>query len=68
MTQTVRITALEAFCKQCPVASEVHAVVQPLGFRLVFQLPAKIYAKRGESTLPPMPAQYHYQDNHGTEL
>lgn len=69
MTQTVhRLQALEAFCQHRPAADEVHTVAQTLGFHLVFQLPAHTHAKRGMSTLPPMPAQYHYRDDHGTDL
>ncbi|HEX4203707.1 MAG TPA: hypothetical protein VHZ51_05845 [Ktedonobacteraceae bacterium] len=58
MTQTVhRLQSLEAFCRHCPVAEEVHAITQSLGLQLVFQLPAHTYAKQDTSTLPPMPAQ-----------
>lgn len=57
-------TDLEAFCPTCPEVEDVTALLAPLGFRQVFSMPAQ----RGQDNLPPLPAQYHYRDRHGTEV
>lgn len=55
---------LTAFCQMCPKPGEVELALQELGFHLVFSLPGEA---RGEYTdLPPLPAQFHYEDTIGT--
>jgi len=58
-------TELEAFCSTCPAAQEVTALLARLGFRLAFQMDEQ---RSHTSQLPPLPAQYHYKDTHGTEV
>ncbi|HLI09361.1 MAG TPA: hypothetical protein VKV40_22555 [Ktedonobacteraceae bacterium] len=54
------------FCLTCPPPQEVAALLQPLGFRLVFQMEATIYPAYAHT--PDLPAQYHYKDPFGTEV
>jgi hypothetical protein len=56
---------LEAFCAICPSAEEVISVLQALGFALTFHM--KIDASPEYEQVPPLPAQFHFQDKHGTE-
>ena len=56
---------LEAFCMTCPSAEEVITVLRTLGFHLNFQMGAMTSAY---ALFPPLPAQYHYRDEHGTEV
>jgi hypothetical protein len=57
---------LKAFCRACPRVEEVSAVLQGLGFSLVFHMAA--VASPASSHTPPLPAQFHYRDAHGTEV
>jgi hypothetical protein len=56
---------LEAFCATCPSAEEVTNVLQALGFVLTFHMNAVPPAC---AEVPPLPAQYHYRDQHGSEV
>ncbi len=60
------IQGQEAFCSICPDPAEVTGVLQALGFRLTFQMPAVIPAPYAQ--IAPLPAQFHYQDSWGTEV
>lgn len=51
-------TELQAFCATCP-AADVTELLSRLGFRLAFQMEEQ---PDRSSQLPPLPAQYHYQD------
>jgi hypothetical protein len=62
----IQLANLEAFCQDCPAISDVHSVLEELGFRLVFEMHASTFSKN--SQLPTLPAQYHYRDTDGTEL
>lgn len=57
-------TGRDAFCATCPSVQEVTQRLQNLGFRLVFEMPAGT----GYRYAPPMPAQFHYRDQHHTEV
>ena len=59
-------TELTAFCATCPTSDEVIAVLAPLGFTLVFAMPAD--DEQAYLHLAPLPAQFHYRDQHGTEV
>jgi len=61
---TSQATDLEAFCLTCPSVEDVTALLAPLNFRLVFSMAAQC----GQDILPPLPAQYHYRDQYGTEV
>lgn len=56
---------LEAFCATCPSAEEVTNVLQALGFALTFHMDAVPPAC---AEVPPLPAQYHYRDQRGSEV
>ena len=56
---------LEAFCQHCPDPEQVTRTLQQLGFQLTFQMAPATY-KSG--TTPPLPAQFHYSDQHSNEL
>ena len=58
-------TELEAFCATCPPAEEVTTVLAKLGFHLDFQMDEQ---RDHPYELPPLAAQYHYKDAHGTEV
>src|SRR6266516_1021298 len=57
---------LEAFCATCPTVQEVTIVLQALGLELTFHMDAVISPEYAQ--LPPLPAQYHYRDRHGSEV
>jgi hypothetical protein len=57
---------LEVFCTTCPTPEEVTTLLQGLGFRLIFQIATILYP--AYTGLPPLPAQFHYRDEHGTEV
>ena len=57
-------TELEAFCATCLAPEDVTTLLAKLGFHLDFQMGEQ---RDHEYQLPPLPAQYHYQDAHGTE-
>jgi hypothetical protein len=63
---TLTTTDLTAFCTTCPAADEVTAVLTPLGFALVFRMEAD--DDQAYLHLAPLPAQFHYRDDHGTEV
>lgn len=63
-----RLCDMEAFCSECPAPDEVTALLAPLGFHLVFSMERKKSRRCGKMTLPPLPAQYHYRDQHNTEI
>lgn len=57
---------LTAFCASRPAPEEVEGVLKVLGFRLVFFLPADEANASMSDFLPPLPAQYHFEDEVGT--
>lgn len=60
-----KASGLEAFCGTCPSAQEVINLLQMLGFELTFYM--DIDASPKYEQVPPLPAQFHFQDKHGTE-
>jgi hypothetical protein len=58
--------ALEAFCTTCPSDEEVTRLLQVLGFELTFHM--DIDASPEYEQIPPLPAQFHFQDKHGNEV
>ena len=54
-----------AFCATCPSAEEVTSLLQTLGFELAFHM--DIDASPAYEPIPPLPAQFHFQDGHGTQ-
>ncbi len=60
-----KVYALEAFCATCPTDQEVTNLLQALGFELVFHMGAEVLPAYEQ--LPPLPAQFHFQDRRGTE-
>ena len=56
----------EAFCGTCPDPAEVTDILQAWGFQLTFEMPAMIPPTYAQ--LATLPAQYHYQDDQGTEV
>lgn len=56
---------LKAFCAARPTPEEVGARLAKLGFHLVFQMREQ---RDHHLLLPPLPAQYHYRDEVGTEV
>ena len=58
--------ALEAFCPTCPPAEDVTHLLQAVGFELAFHM--DIDASPKYEQLPPLPAQFHFQDKHGNEV
>jgi hypothetical protein len=56
---------LEAFCATCPSTEEVTTLLRAVGFALTFYMDAVPSAYDG---VPPLPAQYHYRDRHGSEV
>src|SRR5947209_3745251 len=59
-------TDLTAFCSTCPAAAEVTEALTLLGFALVFQLDAD--DNQAYLHLAPLPPQFHYRNDHGTEV
>jgi hypothetical protein len=59
-------TDVTAFCSTCPAADEVTEALTLLGFALVFQLDAD--DNQAYLHLAPLPAQFHYRNDHGTEV
>ena len=55
-----------AFCATCPPPEQVTALLQSFSFTLVFQMDAVNYGEW--QPVPNLPAQYHYRDEHGTEV
>ncbi len=60
-----KVYALEAFCATCPTVQEVTNLLQALGFELTFHM--GVDAHPTYEQLSPLPAQFHFQDKHGTE-
>src|SRR5262249_47411148 len=56
-----------AFSATCPEPEEVTSLLQGLGFHLAFFLAADD-ANTAMADLPPLPAQYHYEDEVGTRV
>lgn len=56
---------LTAFCATCPEPEAVTRFLQGLGFHLAFFLAAD-KVDTAMADLPPLPAQYHYEDEVGT--
>ncbi len=65
-TSITRDPGAEAFCTTCPGPEELTSLLQRFGFHLTFQMEVIIYPTYTQ--LPPLPAQYHYRDEHGTEV
>lgn len=59
---------LTAFCASCPDPTEVARVLHDLGFHLAFSLPADETNAAMRDFLPPLPAQYHFEDQVGTSI
>jgi len=57
---------LTAFCATCPPVERVTHALTSLGFHLTFEMAAPV--RRPYLNIPPLPAQYHYQDTHGTQV
>ena len=57
---------LEGFCQSCPAPETVISLLEQLGFRLTFQMEAVRY--HAWSATPDLPAQFHFQDEQGTEV
>ncbi len=62
---SARARDLEAFCATCPSVEEVTSVLQAIGFALIFHMDA---VASGCAEVPPLPAQYHYRDQRGSEV
>jgi hypothetical protein len=56
---------LQAFCATCPSAEEVTSALQAAGFALIFQMNTVVSSC---AEVPPLPAQYHYRDQRGSEV
>lgn len=63
-----KLANLEAFCQVCPPDNEVTTFLADLGFHLTFSMPVIRYGKRSGQNVPDLPAQYHYKDDHNTEI
>jgi hypothetical protein len=59
-------SGLDAFCQTCPAPEAVTTLLEGLGLSLSFQMDAIRYP--AYTRLPDLPAQYHYTDEHGTEV
>ena len=57
---------LTAFCASCPEPEEVEKALQNLGFHLSFSLAADEDDASTNGNLPPLPTQYHFEDEVGT--
>ena len=58
--------AMEAFCLTCPPAEDVTSLLQAYGFELAFHM--DIDASPKYEHIPPLPAQFHFQDKLGNEV
>ena len=65
VTRKQSATELEAFCTTCPPPQDVTALLAKLGFHLEFQMDEQ---RDHQYELPPLPAQFHFKDTHGTEV
>jgi hypothetical protein len=59
-------SSLLAFCPTCPLPAEVGEALAGLGFTLAFTMEEQCFP--AYSKTPPIPAQFHYRDEHGTEV
>ena len=59
-------SGLDAFCQTCPAPEAVTTLLEGLGLFLSFQMDAIRYP--AYTRLPDLPAQYHYTDEHGTQV
>lgn len=59
-------SALAAFCATCPPPPEVVEALAGLGFTLTFSMEGQ--HSPAYSRTPPIPAQFHFRDEHGTEV
>jgi hypothetical protein len=57
-----KVDEREAFCTCCPSAEEVGSLLQVLGFELTFHMDTD--APPMYEQMPPLPAQFHFQDTH----
>lgn len=57
---------LEAFCTTCPSAEEVTTLLKTFGFELTFHMDIDVSPEYEQ--IPCLPAQFHFQDEHGNEL
>ncbi len=57
---------ITAFCPTCPAPEAVTRTLHALGFRLTFHMQAET-SQEGQC-LAPLPAQFHYADDVGTEV
>lgn len=55
-----------AFCRTCPLSDDVTTLLARFGLKLIYSRPVeKRQQYRG---LPPLPAQFHYEDDWGTQV
>ena len=66
MTITTQSIERTSFCMTRPGQEAVTSVLHVLGFDLVFEMAPIRYPQYTQ--LPSLPAQYHYRDEHGTEV
>src|SRR5437879_2061202 len=59
---------LTAFCANRPEPEEVEKVIRGLGFHLSFFPAADEADTSTNGNLPPLPAQYHFEDEIGTYM
>ncbi len=62
----IKVDERAAFCTTCPSVEEVGSLLQVLGFELTFHMDTD--ASPLYEQMPPLPAQFHFQDKHGTEV
>jgi len=66
LQKTYADAEFQAFCSTCPSPADVTALLETLGFRLVFQMAA--HHEREYLHIPALPAQFHYRYTHGAEV
>ncbi len=57
---------LLAFCATCPPPQEVADALAGLGFQLIFTMEEQRFPAYSQT--PPIPAQFHFRDEHSTEV
>lgn len=55
-----------AFCRTCPALEAVARLLAQLGFTLTYTRSAEVAQEYLH--LPPLPAQYHFEDDWGTQV
>jgi hypothetical protein len=60
------VSELLAFCAACPPPREVLAALAEIHFKLAFTMEEQRFSASLKT--PPVPAQYHFRDAHGTEV